>query len=342
MIATMSDGTERDVTADAKFDTLNEGVAKVTPAGIASTIGQGETTILVRYQGHASLARLTVPYGSAQPFAWNVANVIDDAPRRKWRSLGLALVALFAPMPSSSAAPCSTRSEPRRPSRKSTTSSPIPTPISASAKLVDRLLERPEYVDFWALKWGDILRVNGEKLGKQGMLAFNLWPPALLFARICRSTAWWTNWRRPKGRSSPTVPRTAIRVATGPDDLAETTAQVFMGVRLQCAKCHHHPFEAYGQDDYYGLAAYFGSASVRRGARNSASSAAIRWSSMLPTARSTSLERQSCMAISGRSTTPPPTTPWTAAAYFRALLLAHRARRIRGWHATWPIATGDI
>ena len=52
-------------------------------------------------------------------------------------------------------------------------------------------------------------------------------------------------------------PANYFRVASSPDDLAETTAQVFMGVRLQCAKCHHHPFEAYGQDDYYGLAAYF-------------------------------------------------------------------------------------
>ena len=52
-------------------------------------------------------------------------------------------------------------------------------------------------------------------------------------------------------------PANYFRVASNPDDLAETTAQVFMGVRLQCAKCHHHPFEAYGQDDYYSLAAYF-------------------------------------------------------------------------------------
>jgi uncharacterized protein DUF1553/uncharacterized protein DUF1549 len=52
-------------------------------------------------------------------------------------------------------------------------------------------------------------------------------------------------------------PANYFRVASNPEDLAETTAQVFMGVRLQCAKCHHHPFESYGQDDYYGLAAFF-------------------------------------------------------------------------------------
>ena len=59
-------------------------------------------------------------------------------------------------------------------------------------------------------------------------------------------------------------PANFYRVASSPDDLAETTAQVFMGVRLQCAKCHHHPFEAYGQDDYYGLAAYFARVRTKR------------------------------------------------------------------------------
>ncbi len=68
VLATMSDGTTRDVTAEAKFDTLNEGVAKVNAAGLATTVGQGETTILVRYQGRAALARLTVPYGPSKAF----------------------------------------------------------------------------------------------------------------------------------------------------------------------------------------------------------------------------------------------------------------------------------
>ncbi len=254
VIATMSDGTERDVTADAKFDTLNEGVAKVTPAGLASTIGQGETTILVRYQGHASLSRLTVPYGPAKAFAWNAANVIDDRAAAKWRSLGLA------PSP-----PCTDAEFLRRAMLDTIGTTPTLSEVDdfladsdpdKRVKLVDRLLERPEYVDFWALKWGDILRVNGEKLGKQGMLAFNLWlraafrenmpPDRMVDGLVTAQGSIFTNG-----------PANYFRVATGPDDLAETTAQVFMGVRLQCAKCHHHPFEAYGQDDYYGLAAYF-------------------------------------------------------------------------------------
>src|SRR5579883_2457388 len=89
-VATLSDGTERDVTSQAKFDTLNEGVATVTPAGLARTVGQGETNIMVRYQGHASMARVTVPYGREKPFDFPANNVIDEKAAAKWRELGLA------------------------------------------------------------------------------------------------------------------------------------------------------------------------------------------------------------------------------------------------------------
>ncbi len=88
------------------------------------------------------------------------------------------------------------------------------------------------------------------------MLAFNLWLRDAFrenrpFDRMVEELV------TAQGSIYTNGPANYFRVATGPDDLAETTAQVFMGVRLQCAKCHHHPFEAYGQDDYYGLAAYF-------------------------------------------------------------------------------------
>ena len=101
-----------------------------------------------------------------------------------------------------------------------------------------------------------MLRVDSEKLGAQGMLAFNLWlresfssnkPVNQMVDELVTA----------QGSIFRNGPANYYRVASSPDDLAETTAQVFMGVRLQCAKCHHHPFESYGQDDYYGLAAYF-------------------------------------------------------------------------------------
>lgn len=254
VIALLSDGTERDVTDDAKFDSLSEGVARVTPAGLVSATGRGETNIMARYQGHAAMARFTIPYAANVAFDFPAANFIDELSRAKWTELGLA--------PS---AACTDAEFLRRSMLDVIGTTPTPDEIDAfladpdpakRAKLVEKLLDRPEYVDYWTLKWGDILRVNADKLGAQGMLAFNLWlREAFRSNRAASKMA--EELVTAQGSIYTNGPANYFRVATGPDDLAETTAQVFMGVRLQCAKCHHHPFEAYGQDDYYGLAAYF-------------------------------------------------------------------------------------
>jgi hypothetical protein len=254
VVATLSDGTGRDVTAQARFDTLNEAVAKVEPSGLARTVGQGETNIMVRYQGRAAMARLTVPFAKDKAFDFPARNVLDEKAAAKWRELGLAPSDL-----------CTDSEFLRRAMLDAIGTTPTPAEVEEflddpspdkRSKLVDRLLDRPEYVDFWALKWGDLLRVDSDKLGAQGMLAFNLWlrnafrankPVDAMVEELVTA----------QGSIFTVGPANYFRVAATPDDLAETTAQVFMGVRLQCAKCHHHPFEAYGQDDYYGLAAYF-------------------------------------------------------------------------------------
>lgn len=254
VLAIYSDGTVRDVTDRAKYDTLNEGVAKVDGKGLARTAGQGETNIMVRYQGHAAMARLTVPYAHDKPFEYLASNVIDDKAAAKWRALGLVPSGL-----------CSDAEFIRRVMLDLIGTVPSPGEVEdfladtrpdKRARLIDRVLDRPEYVDYWSLKWGDLLRVSTDKLGAQGMLAFNLWLRNAFRANtpISRMVE---ELITAQGSIYTNGPANYFRVANNPDDLAETTAQVFMGVRLQCAKCHHHPFEAYGQDDYYGLAAYF-------------------------------------------------------------------------------------
>src|SRR5262249_49980200 len=120
-----------------------------------------------------ALARLTVPFARDRSFAWTPNNVIDEKTAAKWRELGLA------PSPV-----CSDSEFLRRAMLDEIGTTPTSSEVdnfladpdpNQRAKLVDRLLDRPEYVDFWSLKWGDVLRVNADKLGKQGMLAFNLW-----------------------------------------------------------------------------------------------------------------------------------------------------------------------
>ncbi len=254
VMAIFSNGIERDVTADARFDTLNEAVATVRPSGVAKTIGRGEANVMVRYQGLPAMARLTVPFGPEKPFAFTSTNILDARSAGKWRELGLV------PSP-----PCSDAEFLRRAMLDTIGTTPTPDEVEdfladrdpeKRIRLVDRLLDRPEYADFWTLKWGDLLRIDSQKLGAQGMLAFNLWlresfssnkPVDQMVDELITA----------QGSIFRSGPANYYRVARSPADLAETTAQVFMGVRLQCAKCHHHPFESYGQDDYYSLAAYF-------------------------------------------------------------------------------------
>src|SRR5262249_27786088 len=131
-------------------------------------------------------------------------------------------------------------------------------------KAIDKVLDRPEFVDYWALKWGDLLRINRDALQEKGMWSFYNWVRASLrdnkpvdeFARDVITA---------EGSTFTDGPANYYRTANNALDWSETTAQVFLGVRIQCARCHHHPFEKWSQDDYYGLSAFF----VRLGTKSS-------------------------------------------------------------------------
>ena len=132
--------------------------------------------------------------------------------------------------------------------------------------LVDRLLGfsgdgspdsyNDRYAALWTLKWADLIRNNSTVLGESGMWALHNWlresfrtnKPMDEFVRELVTA---------KGSIFSNGPANYYRIANNPPDLAEATAQLFLGVRLQCAKCHHHPFEKYSQGDYYGFAAFF-------------------------------------------------------------------------------------
>src|SRR5262249_35504020 len=124
------------------------------------------------------------------------------------------------------------------------------------ARLIDDLLTRPEFADFWALKWSDLLRNEEKVLDRKGVRLFHDWirecfadgMPLDAFARELIP-----------GRGSPysTPAANYYRALRDPEVRAEATAQVFLGVRLQCAKCHNHPFDRWTQADYHAFAAFF-------------------------------------------------------------------------------------
>jgi hypothetical protein len=122
--------------------------------------------------------------------------------------------------------------------------------------VIDQLLERPEYADHWANKWADLLRPNPYRVGIKAVLNYDHWirqkfrdnKPYDQFVREL-VTATGSTWHN--GAT------TLFRDRREPDELATLVSQLFLGIRLECAKCHHHPFEKWGQDDFYSFAAYF-------------------------------------------------------------------------------------
>jgi hypothetical protein len=131
-------------------------------------------------------------------------------------------------------------------------------------KLIDALLARPEYVDFWTMKWGDILRNSRRSLSDKGMYSFYRW-----IRQSVAENKPWDQFARElllaRGSGFREGPANYFRIAGNPQELAETTAQVFLGVRVQCARCHNHPFERWTQDQYYQMAAFFARVKSKKG-----------------------------------------------------------------------------
>jgi hypothetical protein len=261
--ATWQDGRKEDVTASSQFDTLNDGVAGVSAEGLITAKSHGETHIMVRFAGQATVVQVTLPYAHIEKFPAIAAhNFIDEKLVAKWKDLGLT------PSPLASDEDFFRRIH-------LDTVGTLPSPEEVRAfladktpdrrkKAIDKVLERPEFVDFWAMKWGDLLRINRDLLQDRGMWSFHNWVRASVRDRkpideMVREII------TAEGSTYTEGPANFFMVARNPADWSETTSQVFLGVRITCAKCHHHPFEKWSQDDYYGMAAFF----VRLGTKNS-------------------------------------------------------------------------
>ena len=124
------------------------------------------------------------------------------------------------------------------------------------AALVDRILQRTEYADFWASKWADLLRPNPYRVGIKATLSLDAW-----LRDVFRQNLPYDQWVRQLVTAQGSTWRngavTFFRDRREPDEITTAVSQLFLGVRLECAKCHHHPFEVWGQEDFYQLAAFF-------------------------------------------------------------------------------------
>jgi hypothetical protein len=250
-----SDGQVRDVTRWALYDTTSEKVARISPVGKVTAAASGRASITIRFQGQVAAVAVTVPYGKPSELEGFVeVNYIDRAMRGEWQRVGV------------SPAPLAEDGEFLRrvsvdligtlPTVDETRAFLDSSDPQKRSKLIDALLERPEYADYWAIKWSDLLRVHRRAVGVKGLESFSVWLHEALrknqpFDQIAHEIL------IARGNLYTSGPVAFYFINTTPQELAETTAQVFLGIRMQCARCHHHPFEVWTQDDYYGLAACF-------------------------------------------------------------------------------------
>ncbi len=271
VLADYTDGKTRDVTCWSRFDSLDDSIVKVTPEGFFGAAGKGQTHVMVRFAGQAALSTVVVPFAEKVELAgWTENNFVDALAAKKLRELGIP------PSPL-----CDDATFLRRAFLDAVGTLPSPeeakafldsTDADKRTKLVDRLLGLTgdpaqdiygnQYAAYWTLKWADLLRCNSASIGEQGMWALHNWIGESLrqnkpFDQFVREII------TAKGSVYSSGPANFFRVANNPQDRAEMASQLFLGVRLACAKCHHHPFEKYGQDDYYAFAAFFARVGVK-------------------------------------------------------------------------------
>ncbi|HEY2784854.1 MAG TPA: DUF1553 domain-containing protein [Fimbriiglobus sp.] len=256
VVASFSNGTTRDVTRLTCFSSSDPGVADVTATGRVDFKRPGEVAILCRYLQEMVSVRMT--YLDPRPgFVWpdvKPNNFVDTHVFAKLKTMTIAPSALCTDAEFVRRAYLDATG--RLPTSAEAKSFEADTAATKRARLVDHLLTLPEFADFWALKWEDVLRSSRKTVQLKGSVGLQSW----LRDRFDRNVPFDRTVRdilTASGNTSANPPANYYRIAKDPQSLGETTAQLFLGVRMQCAKCHNHPFERWTQDDYYGLAAWF-------------------------------------------------------------------------------------
>ncbi|HUR56006.1 MAG TPA: DUF1549 domain-containing protein, partial [Gemmataceae bacterium] len=256
--AHFSDGSVEDITRRAQFESNDAEIAAVDNGGLVRTLGMsGEAAIMARFQGFVSVLRVTVPLGVKTP-DWSFAEktVVDKHTAKKWKELGLVPSDL-----------CTDDVFARRVYLDITGTLPTPKQVTDFVadkdaakrdKLVDKLLDSPEYAFFFANKWADILRVKrrNEATRATGTFAFHEWIRAAIasdmpYSEFTRAVLTASG----DERKNPTT--VWYKELDKPENFVDDVSQVFLGQRMACANCHHHPYEKWSQDDYWSLAAFF-------------------------------------------------------------------------------------
>jgi len=254
-----SDGSTEDVTHMATFQSSDSVYVSVNDSGrVQAGPLPGEAAIMARYREKFAVCQVLVPLPDPAPAAEYAnlprKNFIDGYVWEKLQQFGItpsapaddatflrrASLDIIGRLPSAEEA-------------RLFLADPDP---QKRERLIDRLLERPEYADFWANKWADLIRPNPYRAGIKAVYNLDAWlresfrqnKPYDQFVRELITAS---------GSTFHHGPVVMHRDRREPEEITTMVSQLFLGVRLDCAKCHHHPFEIWGQDDFYGFAAFF-------------------------------------------------------------------------------------
>ncbi len=283
-----SDGSTEDVTRGALYEANDKDMASTDSQGRVKTFNQpGEVAVMVRYQSHVAVFRGTVPLGAPVASLPPARTFVDELVFRQLKKVGLppsevvddatflrrVTVDIAGRLPTLAEQDAFLRDRTRRRQESLTVSSdvlpPEPTAATAAAReaVIERLLASPDYAEYFANKWSALLR-NKRSDAKQarGTLAFHGWiresldrnKPYDQFVREIVSAS---------GDLNENPPVAWFRQVKTLQNQLEDTAQLFLGQRLQCAQCHHHPYERWSQADYWSFGAFFSQVAYRPGSQ---------------------------------------------------------------------------
>jgi hypothetical protein len=264
--ATFSDGSKKDVTWLTKFDANDVGTVAVSPAGVAKAVRQGSAAVRAMFQAEVAVAVFTIPHDRPVDEARyrERNNAIDDHVFARLRELRIE--------PSDG---CTDAEFIRRAFLDACGRLPTPEEVTTFLAdrdpkkrdtLVDALLTRPEFADYWALQLGDLFQNRRERdhdvRGTKGVRQFHLW----LREQVAANRPWDEIARAvlTAGGNNAENPAVGYYIVTVGEhrhgensEAPESVAQALLGTRIGCARCHNHPLERFTQDDYYHFAAYF-------------------------------------------------------------------------------------
>jgi len=255
--AHFTNGEVRDVTPWVKWTSTNDAVARIDDHGLASVMGSGEGAISAWYSQKIAIGNITVPYPAGDFVAGSQIapkNFIDELVDRQLVRLNLPASPL-----------CDDASFLRRasldtigtlPTLEETNAFLADTSPDKREKLVDALLARKEYVDYWTYKWSDVLTINGTRLRPAAVKAYYTW----LRERVEKNTPWDETVRQVLTATGDSLENGATNfyaLQQSPEDMTENACQAFLGLSIGCAKCHNHPLEKWTNDQYYGMASLF-------------------------------------------------------------------------------------